>query len=102
MLDRHVKLFCDGAIVSQLMQMAEPYLDENGEPDPHHHGEWMMEPEDLRKAFDTYWDDDWQIHIHVNGDLGLEVLVEIIEDATPVSTPITALSSCTLRIQPRR
>jgi len=40
-----------------------------------------MEPEDLRKAFDTYWDDDWQIHIHVNGDLGLEVLVEIIEDA---------------------
>ena len=46
---------------------------------PHHHGEWMMEPEDLRKAFDTYWDDDWQIHIHVNGDLGLEVLVEIIE-----------------------
>ena len=81
MLDRHVKLFCDGAIVSQLMQMADPYLDENGEPDPHHHGEWMMEPEDLRKAFDTYWDDDWQIHIHVNGDLGLEVLVEIIEDA---------------------
>lgn len=81
MLDRHVKLFCDGAIVSQLMQMAEPYLDEYGEPDPHHHGEWMMEPEDLRTAFDTYWDDDWQIHIHVNGDLGLEVLVEIIEDA---------------------
>ena len=34
----------------------------------------------FRKA-DTYWDDDWQIHIHVNGDLGLEVLVEIIEDA---------------------
>ena len=34
MLDRHVKLFYDGAIVSQLMQMAEPYLDENGEPTP--------------------------------------------------------------------
>jgi len=81
MLDRHVKLFCDGAIVSQLMQMADPYVDENGQPDPHHHGEWMMEPEDLRKVFDTYWDDDWQIHIHVNGDLGLEILVEIIEDA---------------------
>ena len=46
----------------------------------------MMEPEDLRKAFDTYWDDDWQIHIHVNGDLGLEVLVEIIEDAQRRST----------------
>jgi predicted amidohydrolase YtcJ len=81
MMDRHVKLFCDGAIVSQLMQMADPYLDGEGNPDPDHHGEWIMEPAELRSTFDTYWDDDWQIHIHVNGDLGLEVLVEIIEDA---------------------
>ena len=42
MLDRHVKLFCDGAIVSQLLRWPT-YLDENGEPTPHHHGEWMME-----------------------------------------------------------
>ena len=81
MVDKQVKLFCDGAIVSQLMQMADPYLDRDGLPDPHHHGEWIMEPDQLRRMFDVYWDDDWQIHIHVNGDLGLEVLVEIIEDA---------------------
>jgi len=80
-LERHVKLFCDGAIISQLMQMKDPYLDYEGRPDPHHHGEWMMEPEELRGVFDAYWDEGWQIHIHVNGDLGLEVLLDVIEDA---------------------
>ena len=77
----HVKLFCDGAIISQLMQMKEPYLDIDGLPDPEHHGEWMMEPEVLKSVFDAYWDADWQIHIHVNGDLGLEVLLDVIEEA---------------------
>jgi len=80
-LDRHAKLFCDGAIISQLMQMKDPYLDHEGNPDPHHHGEWLMEPGELRTVFDAYWDEGWQIHIHVNGDLGLEVLLDVIEDA---------------------
>ncbi|MGA1182669.1 MAG: amidohydrolase [Ilumatobacteraceae bacterium] len=80
-LDRHAKLFADGAIVSQMMQMKDPYLDDQGNPDPHHHGEWIMEPHELRRAFDTYWDAGWQLHIHVNGDHGLEVLTDIIEDA---------------------
>lgn len=80
-LDRHVKLFCDGAIISQLMQMKDPYVDYEGNPDPHHHGEWMMEPGDLRKVFDAYWDAGWQIHIHVNGDFGLEVVLDVIESA---------------------
>ncbi len=87
-LDRHVKLFCDGAIISQLMQMKEPYLDSEGRPDPHHHGEWMMEPGELKTVFDAYWDEGWQIHIHVNGDLGLEVLLDVIEDAQ-LRTPRT-------------
>lgn len=80
-LDRHVKLFCDGAIISQLMQMKDPYLDHEGNPDPQHHGEWMMEPGELKTVFDVYWDAGWQIHVHVNGDLGLDVLLDVIEDA---------------------
>ena len=80
-VDRHVKLFCDGAIISQLMQMRDPYLDGEGNPDPYHHGEWMMEPAQLREVFDAYWDAGWQIHVHVNGDLGLDVLLDVIEDA---------------------
>ena len=31
-LARQVKLFADGAIISQLMQMREPYLDDAGQP----------------------------------------------------------------------
>lgn len=80
-LDRHVKLFCDGAIISQLMQMNDPYLDRDGRPDNEHHGEWMMEPEVLKDVFDIYWDAEWQIHVHVNGDRGLEVLLDILEEA---------------------
>ncbi len=80
-LDRHVKLFCDGAIISQLMQMKDPYLDHEGNPDPNHHGEWMMEPDELGTVFGAYWDAGWQIHIHVNGDLGLEVVLDVIESA---------------------
>jgi predicted amidohydrolase YtcJ len=80
-IDKHVKLFADGAIISQLMQMKDPYLDENGDPDPHHHGEWLMEPADLKQVFDAYWNAGWQIHVHVNGDLGLEVLLDVIEEA---------------------
>jgi predicted amidohydrolase YtcJ len=78
---KQVKLFADGAIISQLMQMRDGYLDANGNPDPHHHGEWIMEPAELRRFFDVYWDAGWQIHIHVNGDLGLDVLLDIIADA---------------------
>ncbi len=80
-VDRQVKLFADGAIISLMMQMKDGYLDDAGLPNPDHHGEWIMQPDELRRLFDVYWDAGWQIHIHVNGDLGLDVLLEIIEDA---------------------
>ncbi len=76
-----VKLFCDGAGMSQLMQMIDGYVDHDGRPDPDHHGEWMMEPDELRRIFDVYWDAGWQIHIHVTGDLGVEVILDVLADA---------------------
>jgi predicted amidohydrolase YtcJ len=81
MVPGQVKLFADGAIISQLMQMRDGYLDAHGNVDLDHHGEWIMEPADLRRYFDAYWDAGWQIHIHVNGDLGLDVLLDIVDDA---------------------
>ncbi len=71
-LPKQVKLFADGAAYSQLMQMSEGYLDG-------HHGEWLMEPEELEKAARVFWKDDYQLHIHVNGDLGLDKTLDIIE-----------------------
>ena len=76
-----VKLFCDGAGISQLMQMNDGYFDRDGASNPDHHGEWIMEPDDLRRAFNVYWDAGWQIHIHVNGDMGVDVLLDVLTDA---------------------
>ncbi len=69
---KQVKLFADGAIFSQLMQMKEGYLDG-------HHGEWIIDPELLERAFAIYWDAGYQIHVHQNGDEGLDVVLDIVE-----------------------
>jgi predicted amidohydrolase YtcJ len=69
---KQIKLFADGAIISQLMQMKDGYTDG-------HHGEWMMTPEDLNQRAQLYWDAGYQLHIHVNGDLGLEIVLDMLE-----------------------
>lgn len=69
---RHAKYYADGAIFSQLMQMTEPYLDG-------HRGEWMMSPEEQADVLDAFWREDWDIHVHVNGDAGLDVVLDQIE-----------------------
>lgn len=76
---KQIKLFVDGAIISQLMQMKDPYLGPDGKPDPTHHGEWMTTPKNLEERSRAYWDAGYQIHIHVNGDEGLEVILGILE-----------------------
>jgi hypothetical protein len=67
-----VKLFADGAIFSQLMQVREPYLDG-------HQGEWMTDLDVFERAFRIYWDAGYQIHIHVNGDAGLDRVLNALE-----------------------
>jgi len=69
---KQIKLFADGAIISQLMQMKDGYLDG-------HKGEWIMPPEELERRAQLYWNAGYRIHTHVNGDLGLEVLLGILE-----------------------
>ena len=69
---KHAKYYADGAIFSQLMQMSEPYLDG-------HHGEWMMTPEEQADVLGAFWSKGWDIHVHVNGDAGLDVVLDQIE-----------------------
>jgi predicted amidohydrolase YtcJ len=69
-----VKLFTDGAIYSQLMQMKDGYTDG-------HHGAWIVDPPSFDFMFQTYWDAGYQIHIHNNGDAGLEVVLASFEKA---------------------
>ena len=77
-----IKFYVDGAIFSQLMIVSQPYED-------HLHGEWMMQPKEQEDIFDAFWKANWDIHIHVNGDGGLDTLLAIIDRArmqTPHST----------------
>ena len=73
-LPNQVKLFTDGAIYSQLMQMKDGYTDG-------HHGAWIVEPAAFDFMFQTYWDAGYQIHVHNNGDAGLDVLLASFERA---------------------
>lgn len=68
-----VKLFTDGAMFSQLMQMKDGYLDG-------HEGEWLQTPEDFAKSAWAFWKNDYQIIVHQNGDLGLEVGLNTLEE----------------------
>jgi len=69
---KQAKLFADGAIYSQLMQVRRPYLDG-------HKGEWMMDQDVFERAFRVYWDAGYQLHIHVNGDAGLDRVLDTLE-----------------------
>ncbi len=72
---RAVKLFADGAMFSQLMQMRAPgYMDG-------HHGEWLMAPAVVAEGVRTFWRQDYGIHIHVNGDAGMDAVLAAVEAA---------------------
>jgi len=71
-LDKHVKMLVDGAIVSQLMMMRDGYTDG-------HHGEWIQNPEDIEIISKIFWEAGYQLHIHVNGDLGLDSVIAMLK-----------------------
>ncbi len=72
-LPKQVKLFADGAIFSQAMQVRDGYKDG-------HQGEWMMDPDFFARTMRVYWDADYQLHIHVNGDAGLDMVLNQLEE----------------------
>lgn len=72
-LPKQVKLFADGAIFSQAMQVREPYTDG-------HKGEWMMDLTFFQRSFRVYWDAGYQLHCHVNGDAGLDMVLNTLEE----------------------
>lgn len=73
-LPNQVKLFADGAIYSQAMQLTGGYSDG-------HEGAWMMDPDFFSRSFRIYWDLGYQIHVHVNGDAGLDLVLDQLEQS---------------------
>lgn len=67
------KLFADGAMFSQLMQMRAPgYADG-------HHGEWLMAPAVLKQGVQALWRAGYTVHVHVNGDGGMDAVLDALE-----------------------
>ena len=74
--DNRVKLFADGAFFAQYMQMREPYLDG-------HDGKWLTPPDLLRAQAKAAWARGLSLHIHVNGDAGLDAVLDTVEALPP-------------------
>jgi len=70
-LPKQVKLFSDGAIYSQLMQMKDDYIDG-------HHGEWMTSLDLFQEQISMYWDNGYKIHVHSNGDKGIQQVLDFL------------------------
>lgn len=70
-LPNQVKLFSDGAIYSQAMQMIDGYTDG-------HHGEWMTPLNVLQKQISLYWNSNFKIHVHANGDKGIQQVLDFV------------------------
>ncbi len=72
-IPQQVKLLADGAFFAQYMRMNPPgYIDG-------HEGKWLTPPEDLAEATTAFWNQGFQLHVHVNGDEGLDVVLDTLE-----------------------
>jgi predicted amidohydrolase YtcJ len=68
-----IKLFADGAMFSQLMQLNAPgYIDG-------HSGAWITQPTAFAVLAQRYWNAGYQIHVHANGDAGVDMALATLE-----------------------
>lgn len=72
-VDRRVKMLADGAFFAQNMMMNPPGYTDG------HQGKWITEPDVVHAQFKRFWDAGFSLHIHVNGDHGLDIVLGGIE-----------------------
>lgn len=72
-VNNRIKLFADGAFFSQYMQMGPPGYDDG------HEGKWINEPEEFESYARAFWNAGVTIHWHVNGDAGLDAVLDVVE-----------------------
>jgi hypothetical protein len=68
-----IKLFADGAMFSQAMQLGPPgYIDG-------HQGVWISQPGPFAEFARSYWNAGYQIHVHTNGDGGATMVLDTLQ-----------------------
>jgi predicted amidohydrolase YtcJ len=76
-VDRRIKMFADGAFFAQSMRMKAPGYSDG------HSGKWITPPDVADAQFKRFWGAGFDLHIHVNGDEGLDVVLDSLA-ALPV------------------
>ncbi len=76
-VDRRVKFLADGAFFAQNMRMNAPGYSDG------HVGKWITEPDIMRIQIPRFWNAGFNLHIHVNGDEGLDVVLKVLESLPP-------------------
>lgn len=71
---KRVKLFADGAMFSLYMAMNEPGYVGYGE------NEWITPKAEFKKLAEKYWREGYRIHVHANGDAGIDFTLDVFED----------------------
>ena len=69
-----IKLFADGAMFSLLMVLNAPGYVGFGQ------NEWITPPEEFRKLARKYWNEGYKIHVHTNGDGGVDFVLDVFEE----------------------
>jgi len=72
-MNNRVKLLADGAFFSQYMRLNPPGYTDG------HEGKWLSEPAELEVHARAFWNAGFDIHCHVNGDEGLEAVLNVLE-----------------------
>lgn len=69
-VDRRVKMLADGAFFAQNMMMNPPGYTDG------HQGKWITPPDIVAAQFKRFWEAGFSLHIHVNGDMGLDAVLD--------------------------
>jgi hypothetical protein len=69
-----ISFAADGSFATEDMQLGPPGFIDG------HEGEWRMEPDDLLVAVQPYWNNGYQLHVHANGDEGVNVTLNVLSE----------------------
>jgi predicted amidohydrolase YtcJ len=70
-----VKVMTDGSMQGYTAQLKQPYFTGIGDP------MWNIAPEQLNRLVSVLHGDKLQMHLHANGDLAVEVVIQALEAA---------------------
>jgi predicted amidohydrolase YtcJ len=89
-----MKTFCDGSLSERTAAISQPYV---GRPDDH--GILVISEEELYEQARQAHTNDWQIAVHVNGDVAIDMTLRVYERVQrerPRHDPRFRLEHCTV------